>query len=272
MLETVNPGTSARGARVAVFDFDGTISLVRAGWMDIMVPMMIDVLSALGTGESGEELRAVVEPFIWRQTGKDTLYQMIALAEQVSLRGGTPLDPRVYKEEFLNRLFVISGRRIEELRHGRGAPDQYLVPGTRGMLEDLRARDLTLYLASGTDDAHLKEEADLLDVTRYFDGGVFGALPDPGAFSKRLLMERIVGLGGMRPEYLIGFGDGPVEIVELKRVGGVAVGLATDEPVCRETSAWKRRNLIEVGADYIMPNYLCRASLLAVLFGEDAPT
>ena len=88
------------------------------------------------------------------------------------------------------------------------------------MLEDLRARGLRLYLASGTDDAHLKEEADLLDVTRYFDGGVYGALPDPEAFSKRMLMERILRLPGMRPYHLIGFGDGPVEIEELKRAGG----------------------------------------------------
>ena len=26
----------------AVFDFDGTLSMVRDGWQDIMVPMMVD--------------------------------------------------------------------------------------------------------------------------------------------------------------------------------------------------------------------------------------
>jgi phosphoglycolate phosphatase-like HAD superfamily hydrolase len=271
MVETIHPGTSAPFARVAVFDFDGTVSLIRAGWADIMLPMMLEVLSALGTGESPDDLRRAVEPSIWRLTGKDTLYQMIALAEQVKVRGGTPLDPREYKQEFLNRLFAVSRPRIQQLRDGSCARDQYLVPGTRALLEDLRARGLRLYLASGTDDAHLKEEAGLLDVTRYFDGGVYGALPDPDAFSKRILMERILRRTGMRPHHVIGFGDGPVEIEELKRAGALAVGLATDEPGCRETSPWKRRNLIEVGADYIIPNYLCRGVLLPMVFANHEP-
>jgi len=271
MVETIHPGTAAPFARIAVFDFDGTVSLIRAGWAGIMLPMMLEVLTALGTGESHDDLRRAVEPFIWRLTGKDTLYQMIALAEQVTLRGGTPLDPRVYKQEFLNRLFAVSRPHIQQLRDHSCAPDHYLVPGTRALLEDLRARGLRLYLASGTDDAHLKEEAGLLDVTRYFDGGVYGALPDPSAFSKRILMERILRRPGMRPHHVIGFGDGPVEIEELKRAGALAVGLATDEPQCRETSPWKRRNLIEVGADYIIPNYLCRAVLLPMLFANHEP-
>jgi len=271
MVETIHLGTSAPGARVAVFDFDGTVSLIRAGWVDIMVDMMLEVLYALGTGESEGDLRGAIEPFIWRLTGTDTLYQMMAFAEQVTLRGGTALDPREYKQQFLSRLFVVSGRRIQELREGRSAPDQYLVPGTRAMLEDLRARGMCLYLASGTDDANLKEEAALLDIARYFDGGIYGALPDPGAFSKRMLIEHILQLPGMRPNLLIGFGDGPVEIEELKRAGAVAVGLATDEPECRDVSPWKRRNLIEVGADYIIPNYLCRQALLPMLFANYEP-
>lgn len=271
MVETIHPGASTPGARIAVFDFDGTISLIRAGWVEIMVPMMLEVLRALNTGESDADLRGAVEPSVWRLTGKDTLYQMIALAEQVTLRGGTPLDPRVYKEQFLQRLFAVSGLRKQELRDHTCPTDHYLVPGTRAMLEDLRARGLRLYLASGTDDAHLKEEADLLDVTQYFDGGVYGALPDPEAFSKRMLMEQIIRLPGMHPYYVMGFGDGPVEIEEYKRAGGVAIGLATDEPECRETSQWKRHNLIEVGADYIIPNYLCRPVLLPMLFANHEP-
>ena len=85
MLEAIHPGASAPGARIAVFDFDGTISLIRAGWVDIMVPMMLEVLTALGTGESQDDLRRAVEPFIWRLTGKDTLYQMIALTEHPAI-------------------------------------------------------------------------------------------------------------------------------------------------------------------------------------------
>ena len=270
MVETIRPGASAPDAKVAIFDFDGTLSLIRAGWVDIMVLMMLEVLTALHTGETEAQLRAVVEPFIWRLTGKDTLYQMIALSDQVTLRGGTPLAAHVYKDRFLARLYAVSNLRMERLRSGLSAPGEYLVPGGRAMLEDLRARGISLYLASGTDDAHLKEEAALLDISRYFEG-VYGALPDPNAFSKRLLFERLVAMPGMRGHNLIGFGDGPVEIEELKRTGALAVGLATDEPECRETSPWKRRNLIAVGADYIIPNYLCRPALLPMLFANHEP-
>ena len=271
MVETIHPGTSAPNARVAVFDFDGTVSLIRAGWADIMLVMMLEVLTELDTGESQADLRLAVEPFIWGLNGKDTLYQMIALAEQVTLRGGSPLDPREYKQQFLTRLFAVSRPRIQQLRDRRCETDQYLVPGARALLEDLRSRGLRLYLASGTDEDYVKAEAGLLDVTRYFDGGVYGTLPDPNAFSKRMLIERILRLPTMRPHHLIGFGDGPVEIEDLKRAGSLAVGLATDEAECLETSPWKRQNLIEAGADYIIPNYLCRPVLLPMLFANHEP-
>ncbi|HEY1494034.1 MAG TPA: HAD family hydrolase [Candidatus Solibacter sp.] len=271
MIETIHPGASAPDPRIAIFDFDGTVSLIRSGWLDIMMSMMVETLSALHTGESEDDLRKLIKAFVWANTGRDTLYQMISLADAVAERGGVPPDPQEYKQQFLVKLFALSGRRIEDLRAGRAAPDQYLVPGTRAMIEDLRARGLSLYLASGTDEVHLKQEADLLDVTRYFDGGVYGALPDPEAFSKRLLVERLLKLPGMRPDRLLGFGDGPVEIEELKRGRALAIGLATDEPECRVPNEWKRHNLIAAGADYIIPNYLCRQALLPTLFANHEP-
>jgi len=273
MIETIHAGVSAPDARAALFDFDGTVSLIRAGWKEIMLSMMVADLLALGTGESAEDLQKLVEDFIWHNTGKDTIYQTMSFSHAMAARGGKAPDPADYKQEFLRRLFEVSGQRIEELRDGRAKPDQYLVPGTRAMLEVLRSRGLTLYLASGTDEPHLKQEADLLDVTRYFDGGVYGALPDPGAFSKRMLIERIAHMPGMHGRRLIGFGDGPVEIQELKRAGAVAVGLATDEGSggCLKTDPWKRQNLIAAGSDYIVPNYLCRQALLPMLFAEHEP-
>ena len=48
-IEHVRPGASAAGAKVALFDFDGTISVIRAGWVDVMAPMMIEILLDLKT-------------------------------------------------------------------------------------------------------------------------------------------------------------------------------------------------------------------------------
>src|SRR6267142_894937 len=240
MIEHLRPGASAANARVALFDFDGTISVIRSGWMEIMIPMMVEILLDLKTGEREEDLRAIVEEFVGRLTGKQTMYQMIALAEEIEKRGGTPLDPLEYKNQYLALLNDRIRDTISELREERCPPEKYLVPGARALLESLKDRGLKMYLASGTDQIYMREEARLLDVARYFDGGVYGALDE------------------YKGDQFLGFGDGYVEIENVKEVGGVTVGVATAEPECLHVDEWKRKRLSGVGADFIIPNYLCR--------------
>jgi phosphoglycolate phosphatase-like HAD superfamily hydrolase len=251
---------------VALFDFDGTLSLIRSGWMEVMIPMMVEILRDLKTGETDDQLRQVVEDYVWRLTGKETLYQMIALAEEVKRRGGTPLDPLAYKQMYLDRLWEVIRDRVEDLRAGRCSPDRYLVPGARRLLEALQARGLIMYLASGTDERFVKEEADLLDVSRYFEGRIYGALDDLTSFSKQLIVQRILSIPGVQGNQLLAFGDGYVEIEEVKLVGGLAVGVATAEPECQAVDEWKRQRLVGVGADFIIPNYACHDELMSTLF------
>src|SRR5204863_3585071 len=80
MLEIVRPGAAAPGARAALFDFDGTLSLIRSGWLDIMLDMMVDTLRPLAPDASAEQLRAEALDLVWPLTGKDTIFQMIAFA------------------------------------------------------------------------------------------------------------------------------------------------------------------------------------------------
>jgi len=266
MVENITAGASARNTRVVLFDFDGTLSLVRSGWMDVMVPMMVEILASLKTGETEEQLRKVVEDFVWRLTGKETIYQMIAFADAVTGRGGTPLDPLVYKKMYLDLLWIRIRDRVEELRAGHASPEKYLVPGARALLEALKERGMKMYLASGTDEIYMKEEARLLDIGRYFDGGVYGALDDYKSFSKGILIRSIIERAEFQGSDFLGFGDGYVEIEEVKTVGGVAVGVASAEPDCLAVDDWKRQRLIRVGADYIVPNFLCRDELISTLF------
>jgi phosphoglycolate phosphatase-like HAD superfamily hydrolase len=267
-MERIRPGASTAKAKVAFFDFDGTLSLVRSGWMDVMVPMMVEILAVLKTGETDAELKAVVEDFVWRLTGKETIYQMIEFAANVEKRGGRALDPLEYKKMYLDLLWERIRSRVEELKSGHVSPEKYMVPGARALLESLKERGLRMYLASGTDEVYMKEEARLIDVAKYFDGGVYGALDDYKSFSKKILVQRILAGADVRGEEIIGFGDGYVEIEEVKLVGGVAVGVASTEPECMVVDEWKRQRLIGVGADYIVPNYLCHAELLGSLFGS----
>ena len=256
----------AANPKVVIFDFDGTLSLIRSGWMDVMVPMCVEHLAALNTGEPQAKLTEVVEEFVWRLTGKETVYQMMALAAAIAERGGEPLEPLAYKRLYLERLTARIEHRLEDLRMKRCPPDRYLVPGARRLLESLAERGLRLYLASGTDHANVKEEAELLHVARYFDGRIFGAQDDLKSFSKALLVQRIVSGTGFLGRELLVFGDGYVEIEEVKKVGGVAVGVATAEPACSITDEWKRERLLKVGADMIVPNYLETGDLFSVLF------
>lgn len=268
MVEQLRPGVSAQNARVCLFDFDGTLSLIRSGWMDVMVPMMVEILLSLRTGESEADLRAAVEEFIWRLTGKQTIYQMMAFAAEISKRGGTPLNPLAYKKMYLERLHSRIRYRLEELRRREVSPDKYLVPGARALVEALHTRGLRLYLASGTDQPYMREEADLLDLSRYFEGRVYGALDDYRSFSKKILIERLIAASEFQGSQFLGFGDGYVEIQNVKEVGGVAVGVATAEPECRVVDEWKRCRLAGVGADFIIPNFLDRDELLAALFPD----
>ena len=268
MIECLRPGVSAERARVVLFDFDGTLSLIRSGWVEVMVPMMVEILAELKTGESEAELRAVVEEVVGRLTGKQTIYQMIALAEEVRKRGGTPKDPLEYKHQYLALLWEKIKDRVAELERGDAPSEKYLVPGSIELLESLKQRGLKMYLASGTDQIYMRREAELLGLTRYFDGGVYGALDDYKSFSKAILIQRIISSAEARGDELLGFGDGYVEIENVKQVGGVAVGVATDEPECRQVNEWKRRRLAGVGADLIIPNYLERDQLLRLLFPQ----
>jgi phosphoglycolate phosphatase len=264
-VEFRNPDANALRARVALFDFDGTLSLIRAGWEAVMVPMMVEALLDLKTGETEDELRAVVEGFVGHLTGRQTIYQMIEFTEQIKNRGGQPLEPLAYKHIYSDRLMEKIKDRRDGLRAGRIAPDELIVPGGRRLVETLKQRGLTLYLASGTDQQFMREEAALLGLDRHFDG-VYGALDDYKSFSKKILIEKLIRDSEFAGEEFLGFGDGFVEIQNVKEVGGVAVGVASDEPDCVQVNAVKRRRLIEVGADWIVPNFNAHQELLGALF------
>ena len=95
----------AGNIRHVVFDFDGTISLIRDGWQNVMVPLMVECLQTeTDTTETEAQLEAIVVEFVDRLTGKQTIYQMMQLSEEIEKRGGTPKEPLAYKDEYNRRL------------------------------------------------------------------------------------------------------------------------------------------------------------------------
>lgn len=252
--------------RFVLFDFDGTLSLIREGWPQVMIPMMVEVLRGTGTAEDDATLTAHVEDFVMRLNGRQTIYQMMQLAEEVAMRGGRPLDPLAYKHEYHARLMRRIQGRLDTLASGQATPADWTVPGSHAMLGRLAERGLSLYLASGTDIAFVQREAELLGLTRYFGPHIYGALDDYQNFSKKMIVERILKENNLRGEELLGFGDGFVEVEEVKRVGGVAVAVASDEVKREGIHAWKRDRLVRAGADLVIGDYRCMDTLLQMLF------
>lgn len=240
----------------AVFDFDGTLSLIREGWPEVMVPMMVDVLRQTGTAETADELARTAMQFVMELNGKQTVYQMVRLAEEVRKRGGTPDDPLNYKHRYHELLMArINGRR-EALRSGQSTPETMLVPRALDALRALRDGGVTLYLASGTDESYVREEAGLLGLDEFFGPHIYGAVDDFRSFSKQMVIERILRENELDGSRLIGFGDGYVEIDNIKSAGGTAVAVASDESGrSGEPDLWKRDRLIGVGADLVIPDY-----------------
>lgn len=239
-----------------LFDFDGTLSLIREGWPEVMVPMFVEMLPSL-PGETEAQRRQLCYDDIMRLNGKQTIYQMIQLTERIKDRGGSPREPLWYKHEYLRRLDQRIAARKEGIRSGTLKPDDLLLHGSRALLESLQQRGFTLYLASGTDEVFVNEEAALLEVTRYFGRHIYGALEDYKNFSKKMVIERILRENGIPGAQLLAFGDGYVEIENTKEVGGLAIAVASDEAHngSGRIDEWKRQRLLGVGADVVIPDY-----------------
>ena len=257
------------GISHVLFDFDGTLSLIRQGWPEVMVPMFTEVLPAL-PGETEADRGRLAFEDIMRLNGKQTIYQMMQLAARIRERGGEAKEPLWYKHEYLRRLDFRIKDRIDGLRQGTIPADDLLVHGARRLLENLKDRGLPVYLASGTDEIFVKQEAELLGPTPYFGRRIYGAQDDFKTFSKKLVIARIIRENGIRGEQLLSFGDGYVEIENTREAGGLAVAVASDEANngSGRMDEWKRERLSGVGADVVIPDFRDAAPLLDLILGR----
>jgi phosphoglycolate phosphatase-like HAD superfamily hydrolase len=267
-IEIINHRIERGHIRHALFDFDGTVSLIREGWQGVMIPMMVEVLLETPRHESEEELYGVVTEFVDLLTGKQTIYQMIQLCEEVRQRGGEALDPLDYKWMYLDRLWERIKGRVAGLKSGEIEPEEMIVPGAVPMLKAMRARRVTCYLASGTDQVYVLDEAAALGLSPYF-ASIYGALDDYQNYSKKMVIERILDENHLSGPEFVTFGDGYVEIEDTKAMGGIAVGVASDELNRQGINEWKREKLILAGADLIIPDFREHERLVAYLFVED---
>ncbi|WP_425615103.1 HAD family hydrolase [Anatilimnocola sp. NA78] len=269
-IEIVRKDIPRSGYRAVVFDFDGTLSLIRRNWQGLMVPMMVEWLQQLDTGEAAGRLKQIVEGFVVELTGRPTIIQMERLADEIRQRGFDAQPATHYLDRYQTALMQRANARIRAVVRGHASPDSMAVAGSRRILAELHRRKLHLVLASGTELKDVQNELNVLDFQSYFAPRVYGPVNSDPKFSKQAIMEQLV-RQGMPAKTLIAIGDGPTEILAIKQVGGLAIGLASNEVTGSGVDPFKREHLIRAGADIIIGDYRCWQPLLERLGLHDSP-
>lgn len=257
------------GITHAVFDFDGTLSLIRHGWPNIMLTMFLEMLPPRAD-EDPAALRNELMHEMLSFNGRQTIHQMVAFVERVRRRGGNPREPQYYLSEYTLRLERDIARRSRQIRDG-ASPDNFVVPGGRALIERLLSHGIKLYILSATLEPHVRQEATLLELAHYFEGRIHGGHEEQPPFSKGAVFDRILREDGIPGTQLVSFGDGPVELQHTKKLGGLAVAVASDETEMGsgKIHQLKRSQLIAAGADLVIPDYQCEKELVTLLLGEN---
>ena len=268
-LEVINKINEGRKFKVALFDFDGTLSLIREGWQEIMIPYFIEEFcTALPEHtETDEEILELITDFVDELTGKQTIFQCMQLKTEIEKRGGKAKEAMDYKNEYLRRLFLKIESKREGLADGSISPVELLVKGSEEFLIALKNKGIEIFCASGTDQPQVIEEAKLLGLDKYFGENIFGALDEHASqCSKELVINRVLKDKNVKGENLLSFGDGFVEIELVKNVGGYAVAVATNEQTQCGVNEQKRARLLSAGAHAVVPDFENTDALINHLF------
>ncbi|MFC1582014.1 HAD family hydrolase [Planctomycetota bacterium] len=261
--EIRNPNIPAGQAQYFLFDFDGTISTLRHGWEDVMRPVMFEAIAGDGdlAAEEAAGIREEIDAYIDASTGIQTIEQMKWLAEHAGLKGhASARTPIEYKGRYDECLAEHIRDRKQQAADGKY--EEYIIPGAVAYLANIASRGATLMLISGTDKADVEEEARLLGVADFFDGGIHGSVNDIARYSKRKVIRELIQDRGIRGENLVVTGDGPVEIRCAREVNGAAVGVTCTESSRSGRDVSKYRRLAAADADIIITDFRDKGYLL----------
>jgi phosphoglycolate phosphatase-like HAD superfamily hydrolase len=267
-IEIINQDVKKKVGHIkyALIDFDGTISVIRQGWENIMIPMMIEMI--FDGNPSTPEIEKEVREYVDYSTGILTMKQMQWLVETIHRYGITKetKSPYEYKRIYNERMLIHIEQRVKKLVNGELKPDELMIFGSRNFLDELFKRDVTIYLASGTDCEYVLREASALKITQFFKGGIYGAIDHTEAYTKERIIQNILDENNLKGNELLVVGDGPVEIRNAKSRGAIALGVATDEVKRFGLNLRKRKRLIDAEADLLIPDFTKYEEIIAFLF------
>jgi len=270
--EIVKPPEGKRTAPKAVLlDFDGTVSALRQGWESVMEQMMADMIAGPGTRD--QELKHKVRAFINDSAGIQTIYQMQWLVEQLEKSKRKPEihDVWWYKNEYNRRLLEVVDGRTERLLKGESQAEDFRIKGSLEFLQAIFEGGIDIYIASGTDDADVRREVELLGIGRFVKH-VAGAPHRQAACSKEAVIKDLIKDRGIKGKELVVIGDGKVEIELGTRAGAICIGAATDEIKRYGINEFKRTKLIIAGANAIVGDFIKYTELMNWMGIDELPS
>ena len=269
-IEIVRPLAQRAPPRHVLFDFDGTLSLIREGWPEVMVPMMVEVLQATGTDETPAELSQRAGDFVMQLTGKQTIYQMIRLAEEVrgaaAFRSTRPNTSRC----ITNGCWRGSTSAVSGSVRATLAPAEMMVPYSFELLDEIGRTQARRSIWPAAPIKRTLTKRPGCWAWNAISAGISTARSTTTrTFSKAMVIERILAENKVDGTELLGFGDGYVEIHNIKAVAGTAVAVASDEAGrSGRPDPWKRDRLIGAGADLVIADYREHQALIRFLWNE----
>ena len=257
-----------------ILDHDGTISTLREGWETVMHKVMIEEICGEKllhiSSDEYNRLSIICEKFINDTTGIQTIIQMMGLRDIILEEGYVQRDkvktPAEYKAIYLDNLMYSVNDRIKKYNNGERSIHDFTILGSVEMLKSFHGKNLKLFLASGTDEDSVVAEAQSLGYSNLFSGGIRGSKGNEIGDAKKIVINRIIEEGNCKGENLMVVGDGPVEIIEGRKVGALCIGIASDEVRRHGMNYKKRTRLIRAGSNIIIPDFSQLNQLLKIIF------
>lgn len=275
-IEIIRP-FDGRNLTTVLFDFDGTLSRERDGWVNLMVAtcsaVMVQAVPGISVGEAVEWVITDIEKTI----GIPTLQQIKRLANEINSKGGLSLSPQRYKDIYNDALVSMVKTKHQKLKSNEIDIEDLRVPGAIQLLTELGKKfgKGALFLSSGTDIQPVQESVKILGYDKFFENRIIasGSNGNNSDCPKQLIIEKLVKERNLQSGQLLTFGDGVPEIEYTEKFGGICVGVLTPDQGHYETRGYftveqKRERLIEAGAHLLVSDFSCAIKLVEIVCSD----
>jgi len=244
--------------RCFVFGSDGVISTLREGWQKIMAMMMVEMI--IGKAKPSEpELNAIkseVYGFVRCSAGFHTILQMEELVAMIEGYGFVQCDEirqaTDYKAIYDKRLMASVNERLALFGYQKATAEDFMIRDVRKFLCNLSNQKVKMIVSSGTDEADLRRELDILKATKFFSE-IYGARATYDESNKRTVLRGLIEANGFEGKEIAVVGSGRIDMEVAKAFGCLAIGVASNEI---ERHGWNVSKALNLARARVKPDIL----------------